>query len=152
MLDNILQCDTRRGFGFYCRFWIESPSGICWFWLRRGVLFQKAKLLALEEVIEGQFPEDELDFVAEWMKTNYVKEELDDDDHQGTVEDENQDSDEEDADGDRPSSPKYEEEDKKNLFQCSYAKCQKTFLSKKCLWQHKSRDHIKHMQYLCKIF
>ena len=30
-----------RGFGFYCRFWIESPSGICWFWLRRGVLKSK---------------------------------------------------------------------------------------------------------------
>ena len=30
--------ENRRGFGFYCRFWIESQSGNCWFWLRRGVL------------------------------------------------------------------------------------------------------------------
>ena len=111
--------------------------------------------MALEEVIEGQFPEEDLDFVAEWMKTNYVKDELEDDDYQGTVVGENQDSDKEDADdGDRLSSLKYEPEeeaDKKNPFQCSYATCQ-TCMSKKFLWQHKSRDHIKHMQYLCKIF
>ena len=33
--------ENRRGFGFYCRFWIESQSGNCWFWLRRGVLYDK---------------------------------------------------------------------------------------------------------------
>ena len=37
--------------------------------------------MALEEVIEGQFAEEEFDFVANWMKTNYVKEELDEEDH-----------------------------------------------------------------------
>ena len=85
----------------------------------------------MEEVIEGQFPEEELNFIANWMKTNYVKEELDDEDHQGTALGGNQDSDEENADDeDRPSSHKYEPEeeaDKKNLFRCSNTKCQKIF-------------------------
>ena len=30
-----------QGFGFHWGFWIESPWGICWFWLQRGVLSLK---------------------------------------------------------------------------------------------------------------
>ena len=107
--------------------------------------------MALEEVIGGQFPEEELDFVTDWMKTNYVKEELD---KEGSKVGGNRDSDEEGADaGDRHSSPEYEpeeEQDKNNIFQCSYTKCQKTFLSKKFLWQHKSREHTKN-KFTCDI-
>ena len=107
--------------------------------------------MALEEVIGGQFPEEELDFVADWMKTNYVKEELD---KEGSQVGGNPDSDEEGVDAkDRHSSPKYEpeeEQDKNNIFQCSYTKCQKTFLSKTFLWQHKSREHTKN-KFTCDI-
>ena len=41
--------ENRRGFGFYCRFWIESQSGNCWFWLRRGVLSEEM-LKGMEKV------------------------------------------------------------------------------------------------------
>ena len=33
--------ECRRGFGFHFGFWIESLSGICWFWLWREVLLLK---------------------------------------------------------------------------------------------------------------
>ena len=30
--------ESLRGFGLHWGFWIEKPSGICWFWMWRGVL------------------------------------------------------------------------------------------------------------------
>ena len=40
--------ENQRGFGIYCRFWIESQSGICWFWLRRGVLLDNKITLPIQ--------------------------------------------------------------------------------------------------------
>ena len=122
-------------------------------------LFQRAKLLALEEVIGGQFPEEEFDFVSNWMKTNYVKEELEekdqDQDEEGPEVGGSRDSEEGgDDEWDRLSSPKSEPEEEQqneeNLFQCSYTECQKTFLSKKFLCQPKCREHTKN-NFTCNI-
>ena len=34
--------ENQRGLEFHWGFWIERPSGICWFWLQRGILSLKS--------------------------------------------------------------------------------------------------------------
>ena len=40
--------ESQRGLEFHWGFWIESPSGICWFWLRRGVLLDNKITLPIQ--------------------------------------------------------------------------------------------------------
>ena len=45
--------EIRRGFGFHWGFWIENPSGVCWFWLRIGVLDIKVHMEHLKTFKTG---------------------------------------------------------------------------------------------------
>ena len=40
--------ESQQSLEFHWGFWIESPSGICWFWLRRGVLLDNKITLPIQ--------------------------------------------------------------------------------------------------------